>query len=216
MVVSPACWVPVRASCSQQGSELQPAESCGNLRKHWSSQGWGELVFLLMGVCKTPSQTILIKFWSVPLTSRRGEVELRFLIVSLHFDWSAEACWIARNKQDSPLTFSGFRSCGKTGFLTDSTVKSESTGSWDWKLCVCQRLGQVTKSQTWLSDFPFTFHFHALEKEMTTHSTVFAWRIPGTEEPGGLPSMGSHRVGHDWRDLAAAAGQDTPTSSWYH
>ena len=59
-------------------------------------------------------------------------------------------------------------------------------------------------SQTLLSDFTFTFHFHALEKEMTTHSSVLAWRLPGTEEPGGLPSMGSHRVGHDWSDLAAA------------
>ena len=48
------------------------------------------------------------------------------------------------------------------------------------------------------------FHFHALEKEMATHSSILAWRIPGTEELGGLPSMGSHRVGHDWRDLAAA------------
>ena len=63
----------------------------------------------------------------------------------------------------------------------------------------------VTKSQTWLSNFPITFHFHALEKEMATHSSVLAWRIPGTGEPGGLPSMGSHRVGHDWCDLAAAA-----------
>ena len=61
------------------------------------------------------------------------------------------------------------------------------------------------KSRTWLSDFPFTFHFHALEKEMATHSSVLAWRIPVTGEPGGLPSMGSHRVGHDWSDLAAAA-----------
>ena len=63
----------------------------------------------------------------------------------------------------------------------------------------------VPKSQTWLSDFTFTFHFHALEKEMATHSSVLAWRIPGMEEPGGLPPMGSHRVGHDWSDLAAAA-----------
>ena len=68
----------------------------------------------------------------------------------------------------------------------------------------------VTKSRTRLSDFPFTFHFHALEKEMATHSSVLAWRIPGTGEPGGLawripgtgepgglPSMGLHRVGHD-------------------
>ena len=55
----------------------------------------------------------------------------------------------------------------------------------------------VTKSQTRLSDFTFTFHLHALEKEMATHSSVLAWRIPGTGEPGGLPSMGSHKVGHD-------------------
>ena len=63
----------------------------------------------------------------------------------------------------------------------------------------------VAKSRTWLSDFIFTSHFHALEKEMATHSSVLAWRIPGTGEPGGLLSMGSHRVGHDWSDLAAAA-----------
>ena len=56
---------------------------------------------------------------------------------------------------------------------------------------------RVAKSQTQLSDFTFTFHFHALEKEMATHSSVLAWRILGTGEPGGLPSMGSHRVGHD-------------------
>ena len=56
---------------------------------------------------------------------------------------------------------------------------------------------RVAKSQTRLSDFPFTFHFYALEKEMATHSSVLAWRIPGTGEPGGLLSMGSHIVGHD-------------------
>ena len=55
----------------------------------------------------------------------------------------------------------------------------------------------VVKSQTGLSDFPFTFHFHALEKEMATHSSVLAWRIPGMGELGGLLSMGSHRVEHD-------------------
>ena len=57
------------------------------------------------------------------------------------------------------------------------------------------------RSQTRLSDFNFTFHFHALEKEMATHSSVLAWRIPGTGKPGGLPSLGSHRVGHDWSNL---------------
>ena len=55
----------------------------------------------------------------------------------------------------------------------------------------------VMKSQTRLSDFTFTFHFHALEKEMAPHSSTFAWRIPWTEEPGGLPSMESHRVRHN-------------------
>ena len=55
----------------------------------------------------------------------------------------------------------------------------------------------VAEGRTQLSDLAFTFHFHSLEKEMATHSSVLAWRIPGTGEPGGLPSLGSHRVGHD-------------------
>ena len=63
----------------------------------------------------------------------------------------------------------------------------------------------VAMSQTQLSDFTFTFHFHALEEETAANSNVLAWRIPGTGEPDGLPSMESHRVVHDWSDLAAAA-----------
>ena len=55
----------------------------------------------------------------------------------------------------------------------------------------------VAESRARLSNFTFTFHFHSLEKEMATHSSVLAWRIPGMEEPGGLPSVGSHGVGHD-------------------
>ena len=66
----------------------------------------------------------------------------------------------------------------------------------------------VAKSQTRLSVFTFTFHFHALEKEMATHSSVLVWRIPGTEEPSGLPSVGSHRVRHDWSDSAAAIASE--------
>ena len=69
--------------------------------------------------------------------------------------------------------------------------KSRGRGAW-WAA-----VHGVAKSRTRLSDFSFTFHFHALEKEMATHSSVLAWRIPGTEEPGWVPSMGSHRVGHD-------------------
>ena len=71
------------------------------------------------------------------------------------------------------------------------------TGAW------CAADHGVARSRTRPSDFTFTFPFHALEKEMATHSSVLAWRIQG--EPGGLQSMGSHRVGHDWSDLAAAA-----------
>ena len=63
----------------------------------------------------------------------------------------------------------------------------------------------VARSQTRLSNFTFTFHFHALEKEMATHSSVLAWRIPGMGEPGGLLSLGSHRVRHNWSNLAATA-----------
>ena len=65
----------------------------------------------------------------------------------------------------------------------------------------------VAKNQTRLSNFTFTFHFHALEKEMATHSSVLAWRIPGTGDRGGLPSMGLHRVRHNLSDLAAAAAE---------
>ena len=70
----------------------------------------------------------------------------------------------------------------------------------------------VAEGRTRLSDFTFIFHFHAWEKEMATHSSVLAWRIPGTGEPCGLLSMGLHRVGHDWSDLAAAAA----VSCWYY
>ena len=77
--------------------------------------------------------------------------------------------------------------------------KSMDGGAW-WAA-----VHGVDKSRTRLSDFTFAFHFHALEKDMATHPSVLAWRIPGTAEPGRLPSMGLHRVGHDWSDLAAAA-----------
>ena len=65
-------------------------------------------------------------------------------------------------------------------------------GAW------CAAVHGVGKNWTWLSDFTFIFHFHALEKAMATHSSVLAWRIPGTGEPGGLQSMGLVRIGHDW------------------
>ena len=69
-----------------------------------------------------------------------------------------------------------------------------------------QSMGLQRVRHDWATSLSlFTFHFHALEREMATHSSVLAWRISGSGEPGGLPSMGSHRVGHDWSNLAAAA-----------
>ena len=71
-------------------------------------------------------------------------------------------------------------------------------------------------SRTQLSNFTFTFHFHELEKEMAIHPSILAWRIPGTGEPGGLPSMRSHRVRHDWDDLAAAAALRSDSYTGFH
>ena len=85
-----------------------------------------------------------------------------------------------------------------TGTLLQYSCLENSMDGGAWQAAV----RGVAESQTRLSDFTFTFHFPALEKEMATHSSVFVWRIPETEEPGGRPSMGSHRVGYDWSDLA--------------
>ena len=76
------------------------------------------------------------------------------------------------------------------------------SSTFAWKIPWTEEPGRLQSMRslgvgTRLSDFTFTFHLHALDKEMATHSSVLAWRIPGTGEPGGLPSMGSHRVGHD-------------------
>ena len=94
-------------------------------------------------------------------------------------------------------------SCFKEGNVTPlqhSCLENPMDGGAWWAA-----VHGVAKSRTRLSDFTFTFHFHALEKEMATHFSILAWRIPGMGEPGGLPSMGSRRVGHDWSNLAAAA-----------
>ena len=102
--------------------------------------------------------------------------------------------------------------CLNSEILAGHTEKAMAphSSTLAWKIPWTDEPGRLqsmgsAKSQTWLSDFTFTFHFHALEKEMATHFSVLVWRIPGMAEPGGLSSMESHRVGHDWNDLAAAA-----------
>ena len=97
--------------------------------------------------------------------------------------------------------------CGPRASLGEGNGTHSSTLAW--KIPWTEEPGRlqsmgVAKSRTRLSNLTFTFYFHALEKEMATHSSVLPWRIPGTREPGGLQSMGSHRVGHDWSNLAAA------------
>ena len=107
-------------------------------------------------------------------------------------DWNLFLCKVLEN----PLTASRR---AVTYWKTDRIVEFHRlTVTWGTK-----HLKHYHK--TIYRPFPFTFHFHALEKEMATHSSVLAWRIPGTGESGGLPSVGSHRVRHDWSDLAAAA-----------
>ena len=128
---------------------------------------------------------------------------LTFLLINLYSDQEATVRtghgttdWFQIGKgicQDcilSPCLFN-FREGNGTPLQYSCLENPMDRGPW-WAV-----VHGVTKSQTQLSDFPFTFHFHALEKEMATHSSVLAWRIPGTAEPSGLPSMGSHRVGHD-------------------
>ena len=125
--------------------------------------------------------------------------------MNLHFhDWIM--CWVVRKEAGVSQTSQKCQSVhlrvgeGDGTPLQHSCLENPMDGGAWWAAA-----HGVAKSRTRLSDFTFNFHFHAMEKEMATHSSVLAWRIPGTGEPGGLPSMESHRVGHNWSDLAAAA-----------
>ena len=113
---------------------------------------------------------------------------------------SPQGRWLYSGSLDFFSVTQTFEGEGNGNPLQYSCLKTPMDGG-DWWAAV----HGATKSQTRLNDFTYTFHFHALEKEMATHSSILAWRIPGTGEPGGLPSMGSHRVRHDWSDLAAVS-----------
>ena len=106
-------------------------------------------------------------------------------------------------------------------YLPTSNARATHSSTLAWKTQWTeepgglQSMGSLRVGHDWATSF--TFHFHALEKEIATYSSVLAWRTPGTGEPGGLPSMGSHRVGHNWSDLAVAAAKYmklTPFSFW--
>ena len=113
-----------------------------------------------------------------------------FSFISTHILISSVICWLFRNVFFRLHMFVFGEGNGTP--LQYSCLENPMDGGAWWAA-----VHGVAKSRTRLSDFTFTFHFPALEKEMATHSSVLAWRIPGTGGPGGLPSMGSHRVGHD-------------------
>ena len=116
-------------------------------------------------------------------------------------DWK-RLVFIPIPKKDNAKEYSNYRTIVLISHVsTEKAMAPHSTPllpgkSYGWRSWWAAVHG-VAKSRTQLSDLTFTFHFHALKKEMATHSSVLAWRIPGTVEPGGLPSMGSQRVGHD-------------------
>ena len=132
--------------------------------------------------------------WKIPWTEEPGRLQSMGSLRVGHDRATSPACIGEGN--GNPLQYS---------FLENPRDR----GAW-WAT-----VHGVTQSQTRLSNFTFTFHFDALEKEMATHSSVLAWRIPGTGEAGGLPSIGSQRVGHDWSDLAAAAAAAYHFSRFY-
>ena len=131
----------------------------------------GVSIFLLLHVSKWSICIYIRIYFVLQIRLRRQRISLRTIVISL------------TEKAMAPHS---------STFYLENPMDG---GAW-WA-AVHAVLNGVAKSLSGLSDFTFTFHFHALEKEMATHSSVLAWRIPGTGEPGGLPSMGSHKVGHD-------------------
>ena len=154
------------------------------------------IIFLLLFITSyhEPSCTNLSSLLSYSSWGQKS-----YMVLSHWTEFPSGRSWQEASCSSFP-GFKGYPGKGDGTPLQYSCLENPMDGGAWWAA-----VHGVTRSQTRVSDFPFTFHFHALEKEMATHSSVLAWKIPGTGEPGGLPSMGSHRVGHDWSDLAAAA-----------
>ena len=123
------------------------------------------------------------------------------LLVLCYLQLKASNWYKCEKKKTKKTILSALTKCSSKCIPLQYSCLENPMDGGAWKAAV----HGIAEGQTRLSDLTFTFHFHALEKEMATHSSVLAWRIPGTGEPGGLPSVGWHRVGHDWSDLAASA-----------
>ena len=121
----------------------------------------------------------------------KSNMETHITICKIDSQWEF-AIWLRKLKQGLCINLEGWDREGDGTPLQYSCLENPMDGGAWWAA-----VHGVAKSRTPLSDFTFIFHFHALEKEMATHSSVLAWRIPGMGKPGGLLSMGSHRVGHD-------------------
>ena len=134
--------------------------------------------------------------WKIPWTEEPGGLQSIGLQTAGH-DWTINIFFFSEVLKKTYGEGSG------TPLQYSRLENAMDGGAWE------AAVHGVAKSRTWLSYFTFTFLFHSLEKEMATHSSVLAWRIPGMGEPGGLPSMGSHRVEYYWSDLAAAAAKKT-------
>ena len=151
-----------------------------------------------------------IPAWRIPWTEEPGRLQ-SIGSQRVRHDWSDFACMNRKSKHRHTIWSSNStfinryipKRWRRQWHPTPVLLPGKSHGRRS--LIGCMQSSGVAKSRTRLSDFTFTFHFHALEKEMAAHSCTLAWRIPGMGEPGWLPSMESHRVGHDWSDLAAAA-----------
>ena len=173
-------------------------------------QDWKRSVFI--PTLKKGNVKECSNYRTIVLISHASKIMLKILQARLQQYWSifTENCQMFKldlEKAEEPeikLPISAGSSGRRQWHPTPVLLPGKSHG---WRSLVgCSPWGHWGSDTTWVTSLSlFTFHFHALEKEMATHSNVFAWRIPGMGEPGGLPSMGSHRVGHKWSDLAAVA-----------
>ena len=186
--------------------EKAPAGSPPGLPPVWRLMGTRQTTYQSPCLlCSSHSQHLMLSAWS--LRSFPREIP-RSLATSLCGQQSLFAfrdctwyhCASIASTNMTCLALKGGNAWSDLDIPSNSCLENPMDGGAWWAA-----VHGVTKSWTRLSDFTFAFHFPALEKEMATHSSALAWKIPGMGEPGGLPSMGSHRVGHDWSDLAAAA-----------